>query len=153
KIRGWTLPRLGLIPGWIDILSGVGLFVATYGAYVVLWFVVGTFWPGFYEVAERTHLVASGIPLLITIVVSVVNPIYEEVFVSGYVISALGEKIGATAAVNVRAGIRLAYHLYQGVVGVLAVVPVGLIFGIWFRRTGRLWPLIIAHSLKDVLGL
>ena len=35
-------------------------------------------------------------------------------------------------AVNISAAIRLSYHLYQGVAGVLAVVPLGLLFAFWF---------------------
>jgi CAAX protease family protein len=55
-------------------------------------------------------------------------------------------------AVNISAAIRLSYHLYQGVAGVLAVVPVGLLFGVWFARTRKLWPLIVAHAILDFLA-
>ena len=55
-------------------------------------------------------------------------------------------------AVNISAAIRLSYHLYQGVAGVLALVPIGLLFGIWFARTRRLWPLIVAHAILDFVG-
>jgi CAAX protease family protein len=56
-------------------------------------------------------------------------------------------------AVNISAAIRLSYHFYQGVAGVLAVVPLGLLFGFWFARTRQLWPLIVAHAILDFAGL
>lgn len=62
------------------------------------------------------------------------------------------QAVSLATAVNVSAVIRLSYHLYQGVVGVLAVVPLGLLFGIWFARTRRLWPLIVAHAILDFVA-
>ena len=43
--------------------------------------------------------------------------------------------VSVATAVNISAAIRLSYHLYQGVAGVLSVVPMGLLFAIWFART------------------
>jgi len=73
------------------------------------------------------------------------------VFVAGYVIAALKDVRGTTFAINVSVVIRLVYHLYQGISGVLSIIPMGLIFGYWFARKGRLWPLIAAHALLDLV--
>jgi membrane protease YdiL (CAAX protease family) len=56
-------------------------------------------------------------------------------------------------ALNVSVGLRLFYHLYQGPLGVLSVIPFGLIGGYWYGRTGRLWPVMVAHSFVDVIGM
>ncbi|HUQ10090.1 MAG TPA: CPBP family intramembrane glutamic endopeptidase [Steroidobacteraceae bacterium] len=56
-------------------------------------------------------------------------------------------------AINVSTGIRLLYHLYQGPIGILSVVPLGLIFGYAYSRTRMLWPLIFAHIVLDIAGL
>lgn len=56
-------------------------------------------------------------------------------------------------AVAISIAIRLSYHLYQGIQGVLTVLPIGLLFGIWFARTRQLWPLIVAHAIIDFVGL
>jgi membrane protease YdiL (CAAX protease family) len=61
--------------------------------------------------------------------------------------------VSLATAVNISAAIRLSYHLYQGVAGVLAVVPLGLLFAYWFARTRQLWPLIVAHAILDFAGL
>lgn len=31
--------------------------------------------------------------------------------------------------------------------------PVGLIFGYWFAKTGKLWPPIVAHAAINLLSL
>lgn len=153
RIRGWTWKRLGLGPEWRDTLWAVALLFATYTAYYLLSLAVVSLWPGFYQLAVNTHLVATHIAWPILVAISIVNPVFEEVLLCGYVVAALKDKLGAAAAINVSAGIRLACHLYQGPVGVLSLVPEGLVFAAWFARTGRLWPLIAAHALQDLLGL
>jgi membrane protease YdiL (CAAX protease family) len=151
--RGWSWKRLGLEPRWRDPLWALALLFVTYTAYYLLSLVVVTVWPGFYQLAVNTRLVATHIGWPILVAISIINPIFEEVFLCGYVVAALKDKAGAAVAVNVSAGIRLLCHLYQGPVGVTSLVPEGLVFATWFARTGRLWPLIVAHALQDLLGL
>jgi uncharacterized protein len=153
RIRGWTWKRLGFQPHWRDLLWAVALLFVTYTAYYVLSLAVVTVWPGFYQLALNTHLVATHIAWPILVAISIINPVFEEVFLCGYVAAAVKDKTGAAVAINVSAGIRLLCHLYQGPVGVMSLVPEGLIFATWFARTGRLWPLIVAHALQDLLGL
>jgi membrane protease YdiL (CAAX protease family) len=153
RIRGWTWRRLGFQPHWRDLLWAVALLFATYTAYYVLSLAVVTVWPGFYQLALDTHLVATHIAWPILVAISIVNPVFEEVLLCGYAVAAVKDKAGAAVAINVSAGIRVLSHLYQGPVGVMSLVPEGLIFATWFARTGRLWPLIVAHALQDLLGL
>ncbi len=54
---------------------------------------------------------------------------------------------------NVSMGIRLLYHLYQGPMGIITIVPLGLLYGFVYVRTRQLWPLILAHMLIDIAGL
>ena len=56
-------------------------------------------------------------------------------------------------AVNVSTVVRLLYHVYQGPIGVITIVPMGLLFGFVYARTRQLWPLIFAHVLIDIIGL
>ena len=110
-------------------------------------------WPQAVLVASRMRLAQGPFDWPTMITASVVNPVFEEVFVCGYVITALKERFGTTTAINVSAGIRVFYHFYQGALGVLGITPMALLFGYWFVRTGRLWPLIVAHALQDLTGL
>jgi membrane protease YdiL (CAAX protease family) len=78
-----------------------------------------------------------------------VNPVFEEVFVAGYVIEALRQRFGVTTAINVSVVIRASYHLYQGVPVFPFHAAYGLLQGYAYVRYGRLWPLIVSHALLD----
>jgi uncharacterized protein len=82
-----------------------------------------------------------------------VNPFFEELFVCGYLITVAKESGRPALGVNASIAVRLAYHLYQGGVGVLGIIPLGMIFAFWFSKTGRLWPVVVAHALADFEGL
>jgi membrane protease YdiL (CAAX protease family) len=153
RARGWSRERLGIRPTVKDSIWGLGLVVGYYGVFVVLVTLVANIWPQAVLVASRMRLAQGPFDWPTMITASVVNPVFEEVFVCGYVITALKERFGTTTAINVSAGIRVFYHFYQGALGVLGITPMALLFGYWFARTGRLWPLIVAHALQDLTGL
>jgi membrane protease YdiL (CAAX protease family) len=71
----------------------------------------------------------------------------------GYLVTALREKYAEVAAVNMSVGIRLVCHLYQGAIGVLTIIPFGLMVTWWYARTGKLWPILVAHAVIDVMSL
>ncbi|RAV32532.1 CPBP family intramembrane glutamic endopeptidase [Corynebacterium heidelbergense] len=48
--------------------------------------------------------------------------------------------------------LRGSYHLYQGPSAGVGNVVMGLVFVWWYRRTGRVWPLIVAHGLIDTVA-
>jgi membrane protease YdiL (CAAX protease family) len=149
RLRGWTLARLGVGPTMRDTLYGVGLCVVYYAFYYVLVMTLANLWPTFARLVMSTHLAAADLQWPTVATVSVINPVFEEVFVCGYVITALKDRVGVTTAVNVSAGLRVFYHFYQGAVGVVGIAPLALLFAYLFARTGRLWPLIVAHALTD----
>ncbi|WP_422115529.1 CPBP family intramembrane glutamic endopeptidase [Brachybacterium sp. UNK5269] len=81
------------------------------------------------------------------------NALVEEVIVVGYLVQRL-EALGWSGRriVVVSALLRGAYHTYQGVGPGLANLAMGLVFGQWFRCTRRTMPLVIAHTLIDVVA-
>lgn len=151
--RGWTLPRLGLKPSWRDSAAGVGLALVYYLCVVLLWVLTAAVWPRIAALGAATHLVRADLQWANVLLVSTVNPVFEEVFLCGYVISALRETRGVTTAINVSAAIRVFCHFYQGAVGVIAITPMALLFAYWYAHNRRLWPLIVAHAIVDLTGL
>lgn len=149
--RGWTPQALGLQWQGRDICPAIGLLMACIVAcYPLRWLGAG--------MAEGVNpsleaMVAGKLTLTAVLAISLVNPIFEEVFVCAYVIRVLQRRHSPAFAVNVSVAIRASYHLYQGPIGAISLVIVGLILGWWFARTGRLWPTIIAHGLIDLLAL
>ncbi|WP_158888584.1 CPBP family intramembrane glutamic endopeptidase [Amycolatopsis anabasis] len=81
------------------------------------------------------------------------NAFAEEVLVVGYLITRL-RQLGfrENASLFAAAVLRGSYHLYQGLGGFVGNLVMGLVFGRVWQRTTRLWPLIVAHTLLDVVA-
>jgi len=153
RLRGWTLERLGLWPSARDALLGCALAALAYLGYALLELGAGSLWPALAQAAKASHLLGTDLSWGSVLLVSAVNPLFEELFLCGYVIAALRERLGVTAAINVSAGVRVFCHFYQGAIGVLGIVPIALLFAYWYARSGRLWPLIVAHAILDITAL
>jgi membrane protease YdiL (CAAX protease family) len=152
-MRGWTFAKMGLVPNLKDTGIGVLLYLAAYALWIVVWMLTVRYSPQTAQTISTTQIVAHGLSPITAVTVSIINPVFEEVFVVGYVMTALKGGDGEWRAINVSVGLRLLYHLYQGPMGVLSIIPIGLLFSFWFARTGRLWPVIVAHGLMDLIGL
>lgn len=90
---------------------------------------------------------------VILVLAALQNGVLEEVLMVGYFFtrtSQLGWSPWATIWTS--ALVRGSYHLYQGFGQGVGNVVMGLVFGYWYHRTGRLWPLVIAHTLLDVFA-
>jgi uncharacterized protein len=152
RLRGWTIERFDLRLNAGETLVGFGLAAVAHLAYVLVLVVVAAAWPQAAQALQTSVISSPGISLATVIAASVINPVFEEVFVCGYVIAALQKSGNPWAGVHVSVAIRLLYHLYQGAIAI-GVVPFGLIFALWYRRTGRLWPVIVAHAVTDFAAL
>jgi uncharacterized protein len=152
KIRGWTLEKIGLGVTMRGTSWGLYLFVQC----LVALFAIGgvarlSFDLDFDGLVDRLPA-TEDLNMQVVFISSVVGATFEELFVAGYVITALSATRGPWTAINVSTGLRVLYHLYQGSLGVLTIVPLGLLFGWLYVRTRQLWPLILAHVLLDVAG-
>lgn len=144
--------RLGLDrsrPG-VDLLWGAGLAA-----------VIGLPGLGLYGAGRLLGITAQIIPapdisywwtVPVLILAALQNAIVEEVIVIGYLMTRLRQFGWSTGATIVTAAaLRGSYHLYQGVGPGLGNFVMGLVFGYWFHRTRRVMPLIIAHTILDVV--
>ncbi|OBF36499.1 CAAX protease [Mycobacterium sp. ACS1612] len=74
----------------------------------------------------------------------------EEVVIIAFLLIRLRQLgVNPVAAMLASSLLRGTYHLYQGFSAGLGNVVMGLVFAYVWRRTGRLWPLIIAHGIID----
>lgn len=133
-----------------DVLWGVGLAA-----------VIGLPGLGLYAAGRELGITAEVIPapvdqywwtIPVLILAALQNAILEEVVVVGFVMTRLrqlGWNVWATILTS--ALIRGSYHLYQGFGQALGNVVMGLVFGYWFTRTNRVLPLIVAHTILDVI--
>jgi membrane protease YdiL (CAAX protease family) len=91
------------------------------------------------------------IPMLI--VAAFANGFAEETIVVGYLITRLRQLgLSQSRAIAATSALRGLYHLYQGFGAGIGNVVMGVIFGYAWCRTGRLWPLVIAHGLIDTVA-
>jgi membrane protease YdiL (CAAX protease family) len=160
-----ALYLLSLDPGKPSPLRRLGIDRANRGR-DVLWgmglaAVIGLPGLGLYAAGRALGITAEVIPapvdqywwtVPVLILSAMQNAILEEVVVVGFVMTRLRQlRWSVPATIVTSALIRGSYHLYQGFGQALGNVVMGLVFGYWFQRTKRVLPLIVAHTILDVI--
>jgi membrane protease YdiL (CAAX protease family) len=100
--------------------------------------------------AATTMKATISLPVLI--VLTLINPLYDELFAVAYVVRAT-EGSGAAFAITLSAIVRFVCHLDQGPIAAIGILPLGIIFAIVYWRWRLVWPLVVAHGVMDFLGL
>jgi membrane protease YdiL (CAAX protease family) len=101
-----------------------------------------------FNIAHTTVDIAIIVPLSLAIGVS------EELAMRGYLIPRLKRLLNSPSiSVFLSSFLFASYHLYQGIGSAIWIFLIGLSFGIAFCWIGRLWPLVIAHAMMDVLSM
>lgn len=81
------------------------------------------------------------------------NAVLEEVVMVGYLFRRWGEAGWRTwRVILTSAVIRGSYHLYQGFGGFVGNLVMGVVFGWLYTRTRRVMPLVVAHTVLDVVA-
>lgn len=81
------------------------------------------------------------------------NAVLEEVVMVGYLFTRWRRAGWSTATVVlVSAAVRGSYHLYQGFGGFAGNLAMGVLFGWVYLRVRRVGPLVVAHTLLDVVA-
>lgn len=110
------------------------------------------------ELGINTTVVATALPeqwwqYPVLIFAALQNAVLEEVIVVGYLLTRLRQRGWSPwRAIIASSVLRGAYHLYQGFGGFLGNIIMGLVFGWLYQRKGRVAPLIVAHTLLDVVA-
>ena len=148
RSRGWRARRLGLQFSWKAAAIGIPLFVV----YLLVYWVTATFVLLMFPAARTiwTFTFTTHAPYALVFVFIIINSIFEEVTVTAYVIEALSAQ-GAAVAITASTLLRLGYHLYQGPLATISIIPLGLLFGTLFWRWRNLWPLMVAHTITNLL--
>lgn len=150
RARAYDFSRLNLQVSWLLTGFGVALWFVHVVAVMFSSLIFGALVedPRIFEHVQFT----SSVSLPIAAIMIVLNSIYEEAIVTGYVITHLRQRHDAAYAIGVSLLIRLLYHLYQGPIVAVHILPMGILYAWIYWRTGRLWPLVVAHSLWNVLA-
>ena len=91
------------------------------------------------------------VPVLV--LAAVQNALLEEVIMVGYLFTRWRQAGWSVPAVIVTSAlIRGSYHLYQGFGGFVGNIAMGLFFGWVYTRTRRVGPLVVAHTILDIVA-
>jgi uncharacterized protein len=108
------------------------------------------------QLGLNANLVPAALPDIwwavpVLLLAAVQNAVLEEVVVVGYLITRLRELAWRTPVIiATSAALRGTYHLYQGFGAFVGNAIMGAVFALFFLRTRRVLPLIIAHTLLDM---
>ena len=147
SIRGWSLATFGFRLSWKWTGAGALLFVA----FLLVQHLLGSLFRGIFHMAVDFHR-ASYLTIPFIILVSIVNPVFEEALEVGYFFHAL-QRHGLWLTVLASAIFRGFLHLTMGISGVVFMFAEGSLHGFVYWRCRQLWPLIIAHALQMLYSL
>jgi len=155
--QGRNLGSLGFSFSWKDILRSILVIVLAYVALVAWWVAI----VAVYRSLGRTPNAAaqnvefmSGMFSVSGVLFLLLNPFFEELLVRAYVISEIQFFTGSSiAAVLASVIIQSAYHLYQGVLPALLTTAIFSVFSLYYWKTRRIMPVILAHMFFDLVAL
>lgn len=136
--------------GWSFLLR-IAASLAFYGVYYSIFF------------AERIHIISPtqnvnaayflfGSHVALTaLLFQFINPFFEELIVRAYVMTEVKRLTNSVGkAIFVSTALQTSYHFYQGVPAALGHAAEFLIFSIYYAKTNRITPVILAHLYDDV---
>lgn len=110
------------------------------------------------QLGVNATLVPAALPEIwwtvpVLILAAVQNAVLEEVIVVGYLVTRLRQLAWRTGAIIATSALlRGSYHLYQGFGAFLGNVVMGVVFSLFYLRTRRVMPLVVAHALLDIVA-
>jgi membrane protease YdiL (CAAX protease family) len=108
---------------------------------------------GFNTSVQAANLSAQWWTVPALLAAALTNGLVEETVMLGYLLTRLADcGWRAGPALGLSALIRGTYHLYQGFGGFAGNIVMGLVFGWCYRRWGRVMPLVVAHTVIDVVA-
>jgi membrane protease YdiL (CAAX protease family) len=154
--RRLGLASLGLRWSFKD--AGVGVLVAgaSYAAYiigamfvqVVHYRLYGSFSHGPTGADFFAH------PSILAIPFCLLNPFFEELIVRAHLMTEILQLTGSRAlAVLVSVAVQFSYHLYYGWAGAISLSFLFLALALYYVRSRRALPIIVAHGLFDIAAL
>jgi membrane protease YdiL (CAAX protease family) len=162
--RGWRPADLRIRASAVATAQGGGLFLVGEGAVMValfggigLAYALGnqqqTFLAFVLKLSPNIppHSIHVSWPAIF--VSMTVNAFFEEITFMGYIFNQLAARCGPAAALAVTVFLRAACHTYQDPFHLAGIVMLFSIYAgvYWWLR--KLWPLIFAHLLLDIISL
>jgi membrane protease YdiL (CAAX protease family) len=145
--RGFDVASLYPRPSLIGVLAGLLVSAIAFGA---AWAATSAFDWSYYSQPLERLMGGSPIGLQALVLLGIVNGTYEEIFLLGFLLRGL-RGYGLSVAIGVSVLVRVLYHLYQGPLGALYVGVFGLVLSLYYVSSGKLFPVVLAHALWDII--
>ncbi|WP_238335856.1 CPBP family intramembrane glutamic endopeptidase [Serinicoccus kebangsaanensis] len=110
------------------------------------------------ELGVNTSVAPANLPSVwwavpVLVLAAAQNAVVEEVIAVGYLFTRWAQAGWSTWTIILTSALlRGSYHLYQGFGGFVGNVAMGVILGWFYTRTRRVMPLVVAHTLLDVVA-
>jgi membrane protease YdiL (CAAX protease family) len=150
-----TLKDIGLRLSLRDVGVGFILYAIAYATYFVGGTLIGIgFWSlGIHPIVHGTKEFFGGFSIF-QLPFSLVNPFYEELIVRAYMMTEIRALTGSSViAVIASALFQASYHLYYGWRTALSLLLQFLVLAVYYARSRRALPLVVAHGLFDIVGI
>jgi hypothetical protein len=148
--RGWRPEDLALNPSWRLTGIGVLLWFVDMMIYYIAWAMLA-FIPAMAASAQNMQFSVE-VSLSVLILVSIVNPIFEELLTVVYLFKRFAWARPASI-ILMSASLRASVHVYQGAFSMLTMALTGILFAAYFAKRRQAWPLVVAHAIGDFIGL
>ncbi|AEF38542.1 CPBP family intramembrane glutamic endopeptidase [Hoyosella subflava] len=158
-LAGFLLWRTGAAT-WLA--AQLRLRRADIGAGLVLAAVIGLPGLGLYAIGRTLGITLEVVPSALQdswwqvpmlVASAIANSAAEEVIVVVYLLIRMRQLgVSPNAALAASALIRGSYHLYQGIGSFGGNIVMGIVFARYFQVSGRVWPLLIAHAVIDIVA-
>ncbi len=104
-------------------------------------------------IPNNLEILQSGITFW-SITAMVVNPFYEELILRAFTITEVKNITNNhILAFLLSVILQSTYHLYQGFLSAVFLIPMFIIFSLYYMKWGRIMPVILAHMYFDLMSL
>lgn len=154
--RRMRFRNLGLRWSLGDLGYGLVVAIAAYLAYAVGYFFVHSLHRALFSAGPSgvTAREMFGHPSIMAVPLFLLNPFFEELIVRAYPMTEVRGLTGSwTLSAAMSIAVQFSYHLHYGWEGAIALSFQFLVFSIYYARTQRATPIVVAHGIFDILGL
>lgn len=93
-------------------------------------------------------------PTIAAVPFMLLNPFFEELIVRAYLMTEIKALTGSTAtSILSSVVLQASYHLYYGWLGAFAIACLFSVLAVYYARSGRAVPIVLAHAAFDLYAL
>jgi membrane protease YdiL (CAAX protease family) len=153
KRQGRRLNDIGFGFRWTDLPKALGLTLAAFAAIMAVYYTVNYFYfittGHLLDRGPRWNFASASVWAILPFLV--LNAFFEEMLVRGYLMTELIDlRKSVVFAAVVSLVVQTSYHLYYGVFGAVMVGCGMSVFVIYYAKSRRLMPVILAHMFWDL---